>query len=183
MTLIPDADTLPPPELFPKRPAWVVRQVDGARQLDVMRWGVPTTIRDKRTGRVVTKDVTNVRNLQSPNWRNMLSGADRRCLVPVTDFCEWSGEKGSKTEHWFSLPAAPIFSFAGVWRPSEAGDVFAFLTCGYLGEPANHIVGAVHAKACPVILQPEDEQRWLDGDYDDACALAQPFPSQMMAVA
>lgn len=173
VTLIPDADTLPPPELFPKRPAWVVRQVDGVRQLEVMRWGVPFN----------GKPITNVRNLQSGFWRNMLGAADRRCLVPVTDFCEWSGEKGSKTEHWFSLPAAPIFAFAGIWRPSEAGNVFAFLTCGYLGDPANHIVGAVHEKACPVILQPEDEQRWLDGTYDDACALAQPFPSQLMAVA
>jgi putative SOS response-associated peptidase YedK len=41
VTLIPDADTLPPPELFPKRPAWVVRRVGDQRQLEVMQWGVP----------------------------------------------------------------------------------------------------------------------------------------------
>jgi putative SOS response-associated peptidase YedK len=171
--LIPDADTLPPPELFPKRPAWVVRRHDGRRQLEVMQWGVPFN----------GKPITNVRNLQSGFWRNMLGNPERRCLVPVTDFCEWSGEKGSKIEHWFSLPADPIFAFAGIWRPSEAGNAFAFLTCGYLGDPAAHIVGAIHEKACPVILLAEDEQRWLDGTYDDVCALAQPFPSQLMAVA
>jgi putative SOS response-associated peptidase YedK len=169
----PEYEDLPPPELFPKRPAWVVRQEGGERRAEIMRWGVPFN----------GKPITNVRNLQSGFWRNMLSNPARRCLVPVTDFCEWSGEKGSKREHWFSLPAAPIFSFAGIWRPSEEGDVFAFLTCGYLGDPANHIVGAVHEKACPVILQGEDEQRWLDGDHADACELAVPFPSQMMAVA
>lgn len=170
VTVYPDADTLPQPELFPKRIGWVVRQIDGQRILNQMQWGVPSD----------RGPVTNVRNLKSGFWRNMLSNPERRCLVPVSDFCEWSGEKGSKQEHWFSLPADPIFAFAGIWRPSEAGNVFAFLTCGYLGDPAAHIVGAVHEKACPVILQAEDEQRWLDGTYDDVCALAQPFPSQMM---
>jgi putative SOS response-associated peptidase YedK len=179
----PEYANLPPPELFPKRPEWVVREVEGVRELVVMQWGVPTLVTDKRTGKKVLKHPTNARNIKSGNWRNMLSNPTRRCLVPVTDFCEWSGERGTKREHWFSLPSAPIFSFAGIWRPSEEGDVFAFLTCGYLGDPSAHIVGAVHETACPVILHAEDEQRWLDGDHADACELAVPFPSQMMAVA
>jgi len=32
----------------------------------------------------------------------------------------------------------------------------------------------------PVILQPEDYDRWLSGE--DAAALQAPFPSQLMAV-
>jgi putative SOS response-associated peptidase YedK len=35
----------------------------------------------------------------------------------------------------------------------------------------------------PVILHDEDYDRWLDGEVDDICSLATPFPSQMMAVA
>ena len=35
----------------------------------------------------------------------------------------------------------------------------------------------------PVILHPEDYDKWLDGETDDACALAAPFPSQLMQVA
>jgi hypothetical protein len=42
---------------------------------------------------------------------------------------EWSGEKGSKREHWFSVPSHEIFAFAGVWRPTEQGNAYAFLTC------------------------------------------------------
>jgi putative SOS response-associated peptidase YedK len=34
----------------------------------------------------------------------------------------------------------------------------------------------------PVILHPEDYDGWLDGTYDDVCALAQPFPCQLMRV-
>jgi putative SOS response-associated peptidase YedK len=168
--IMPEPEPLPPPELFPKRTGWVVRQEGGARVLDTMTWGFPPP----QAGRV---PVTNVRNLSSPFWRGTLKRQDRRCLVPVTDFCEWSGEKGSKREHWFSLPAEPIFAFAGVWRPTEQGKAYAFLTC----EP-NPLVESIHPKAMPVILHGEDYDRWLSGEVDEVCSLAQPFPSQLMAV-
>jgi putative SOS response-associated peptidase YedK len=167
ITVEPEYENLPPPELFPKRPAWVVRELDGERRAEIMRWGIP------RWGDVYT----NIRTL--PRWTDLLSDPANRCLVPVTDFCEWSGEKGSKTAHWFSLRDTEIFSFAGIW----SGETFGFLTCGYLGDPSTHIVGAIHAKACPVILQREDEQRWLEAEHVDACSLAVAFPSQLMAMA
>jgi putative SOS response-associated peptidase YedK len=34
----------------------------------------------------------------------------------------------------------------------------------------------------PVMLQEEDYDRWLDAEEGNACSLAQPFPSQLMAV-
>jgi len=166
--LMPEPERLPPPELFPKRDGWVVRRENGRRSLDVMRWGVPLN----------GKPITNVRNLQSPFWRSMLRDPARRCLVPVTSFCEWSGEKGSKQEHWFSLPSQEIFTFAGIWRPMPEGNAFAFLTC----EP-NPLVAPIHQKAMPVILHEEDYDKWLSGEVDEVCALAEPFPSQMMSVA
>jgi putative SOS response-associated peptidase YedK len=161
----------PASELFPKRLGAVIRKEAGERVLDVMSWGFPPPPKSRAP-------VTNVRNLASPFWRSALNRTDRRCLVPVTEFCEWEGEPGAKRERWFSLPASEVFAFAGVWRPVEADRAFAFLTC----EP-NPLVAPIHAKAMPVILHPEDYDRWLDGDVDNACALAQPFPSQLMAVA
>jgi putative SOS response-associated peptidase YedK len=169
--IMPEPERLPPPELFPKRDGWVVRKQDRALTLDVMTWGFPPPPNSRAP-------VTNVRNLASPFWRSALKNPERRCLVPVTDFCEWEGEKGSKLERWFSLPSSPIFAFAGVWRPTEIGKAFAFLTC----EP-NPIVAPIHPKAMPVILHPEDYHRWLDDDHVSACELAQPFPSQLMRVA
>jgi putative SOS response-associated peptidase YedK len=162
---------VPPPELFPKRSAWIVRDADGTRTLDVAVWGFPPPAAAKAP-------VTNVRNLASPFWRSALGNPQRRCLVPVTDFCEWEGEAGSKAARWFSVPSRPIFAFAGVWRPTEAGKAFAFLTC----EP-NPLVAAVHPKAMPVILHDEDFDRWLSDDHATACGLAAPYPGQLMAVA
>ena len=74
-----------------------------------------------------------------------------------------------------------MFMLAGVWRPSEAGQVFAFLTT----EP-NAIVAPIHPKAMPVILHEEDWQQWLDARVAEALALALalavPYPSQLMRV-
>lgn len=111
---------------------------------------------------------------------------ERRCLVPVTSFQEWSilpmPKTGKKKAFWFSVLSQPIFAFAGIWRPTEGVPVFSFLTCGYDGDPANHVVGAIHPKACPVVLHEEDYDRWLHAGLDDAISMATPFPSQLMTV-
>jgi putative SOS response-associated peptidase YedK len=133
-------------------------------------WGFPPPPRGDRR-------VTNVRNLESPFWIGTLRHPELRCLVPVTRFQEWSGEKGAKRQHWFSLPSQPIFAFAGIMR--DDGDLasFAFLTT----DP-NPLVEAVHPKAMPLILHPEDHEVWLTADWADAKRLVEPFPSQMMAM-
>lgn len=164
-----DTHNLPPfDEIYPGHQAPVLRNGDsGALRLDMMKWGFP--------GPAVAggRPVTNVRNLASPFWRNALGDPKRRCLVPVTSFCEWTGEVGSKTKVWFGLgeTAPPLFAFAGIWRPGEGGPFMAFLTC-----EANETVGAVHPKTMPVMLRPgADTERWLSADHADACALAVPF--------
>lgn len=119
-----------------------------------------------------------MRNLASPFWRPALKNPERRCLVPVTEFCEREGEKGAEQERWFSVSASPIFAFAEIWRPTDEARALAFLTC----EP-NPLVAPIHPKAMPVILHPEDYNRCLDDDHTGACELAQPFPSQLMSVA
>jgi putative SOS response-associated peptidase YedK len=167
-----------PPELqgdaWPKRQAMIVRKDEGGAFVAAMQWGVPLTLPGKRPGTTVTKQVTNVRNLNSPFWRSMLSKPAQRCLVPFTQFAEPKPNAG-REEVWFKVSAEPVSALAGIWRPSDVGNVFAFLTC----EP-NPLVAPIHPKAMPVILQPDDYQRWLDGA--DASELAQPFPSQLMAV-
>lgn len=174
-----DGDTanLPPfDEIYPGRAAPVLRRGDGGGlKLETMTWGFPGP------AGAGGRPVTNVRNLASPFWRSALDNPARRCLVPVTSFCEWTEKAdpatGRKTQCWFGMGTAhdPLFAFAGIWRPGNKdrgdGPFMAFLTCD-----ANAIVGAVHPKAMPVMLRPGGEtDRWLDSERVDACALAQPF--------
>ncbi|WP_374406667.1 SOS response-associated peptidase family protein [Pelagerythrobacter sp.] len=89
-------------------------------------------------------------------------------------------ETGKKRPYWFSLRAQPIFAFAGIWRPAGPAPFFSFLTTGYEGDPAAHVVGAIHPKAIPVILHEEDYDRWLQADLDEALTLPAAFPSQLI---
>jgi putative SOS response-associated peptidase YedK len=164
-------------EVYPGYDAPVLRGADnGGLKLEMMKWGFPGP--QAAGGR----PVTNVRNLASPFWRNALSDPARRCIVPVTSFCEWTAEPHPETKRkskvWFGLheESHPLFAFAGIWRQSSEGPFMAFLTC-----EANQTVGAVHPKAMPVMLRPgEDIERWLTSEHADACALARPFADTAM---
>lgn len=163
-------------DIWPKYNALIVRQADGLWIGETMSWGVPLIVPGKRAGTTVTKRITNVRNLASPFWKSMLANPAQRCLVPFTSFAE-PNPGAARGECWFNVTGTPVSAFAGIWRPSGDGNVFAFLTC----EP-NPLVKPIHPKAMPVILHPEDYGRWLSTDADDAMSLATPYPSQLMAL-
>lgn len=163
-------------DLYPRYEAALVRVEDDEKIIDKMKWGVPLKMKGKREGTTVTKRVTNVRNLSSPFWKSMLAEPTQRCLVPFSRFAEPKPNAG-REECWFRVNDAPAAAFAGIWRKSEEGNVFAFLTC----EP-NPLVQQIHPKAMPVILHPEDYDRWLSTSLEDACTLAVPFPSQLMSL-
>ena len=164
--------SVPSDNIFPKRPALVVRGDGGGRVATTMIWGFPPPANARGP-------VTNVRNLASPFWRSALGNPTRRCLIPASEFSEWEGEKGAKRQRWFGVPSLPVFALAGLWRPGDgdAPPVFAMLTC----EP-NPLVAAVHPKAMPVVLHPDDQATWLGGDLAEATALAVAFPSQLMTM-
>ncbi|HEY5710662.1 MAG TPA: SOS response-associated peptidase family protein [Allosphingosinicella sp.] len=184
-TLFDARPLVDPPEvktaIYPKYESWVVRKEAGERALDLMPWGIIRSMPGKRPGVMIKKAVTNVRNLDSPFWRSTIAAPGQRCLVPFSAFAEpkpGKDEEGRPANHWFTLPSSEVAAFAGIWRFNEGAARFAFLTC----EP-NPLVAPLHPKAMPVILQPDDYDAWLHGEAADACALAQPFPSQLMAVA
>jgi len=164
-------------DVWPEKQASVVRRDGEDPVLDAMQWGFVRRVPGKREGTTKKIVTTNVRDLSSPYWKSMLAEPARHCLVPFTSFAEPKMGQG-RDEHWFSLPSRPIAMFAGLWRPTEQGHCFAFLTC----QP-NPLVAALHPKAMPVILQPEDYDHWLSCGYEHACSLAQPHPSQLMEVA
>lgn len=164
-------------EIYPGHLAPVLRRKeDGGPKLDMMKWGFPGP------AAAGGRPVTNVRNLNSGFWRNALGDPKRRCIVPVTSFSEWTAEPDPVTKRkskvWFGLGKERhlLFAFAGIWRPGDEAPFMAFLTC-----EANQLVGAIHLKAMPVMLQPgADVERWLTGERDAACGLAMPFADTAM---
>ena len=104
-----------PKELYPKSRAYVVRAEGDKRGLDVMAWDV--------TAGQAPWPMTNVRNLKLPQWKALAEHPANRCLVPLTEFCEWTPDKHKvgegapvKGEMWFKVTDQPVMAIAGFWR-------------------------------------------------------------------
>lgn len=166
-----------PRELAPRGRAYVVRQDERGPGIDVMSWDV--------LGGQAAWPMTNVRNLALPQWRRLAEKPENRCLIPLTEFCEWTpdkhdvgGGKPIKGEMWFQVTDQPLFAVAGFWQHLKDGARgFTMVTC----EP-NELVAPIHPKAMITILASEDQERWLSGSYDEVVGLQRPYPSDRMTV-
>lgn len=166
-------------EIYPRYQAPVVRATEDGRVVELMAWGFPRQVPGKT--KMLTKHVTNARNLDSPFWRSAVMTPARRCLVPFTQFAEPKPGKdaeGQPAQHWLHVRERKVAAFAGLWRPSPESAYFAFATT----EP-NELIRPLHEKAMPLILHDEAWDSWLTGDLAEALALQQSFPSQLMDVA
>lgn len=167
-----------PQELRPRSRNYVIREnAAGERGWDVMTWDV--------LGGKAAWPMTNVRQLHLPQWRALAERPENRCLVPLTEFAEFTPDKHDlgdgkpplKGEMWFSVNDQPTFAVAGFWQATAEGNAFAMVTCA-----PNSLVAPIHPKAMITILRPEDCDRWLRGTYDDIVALQRPYDADAMAV-
>ncbi len=181
-------------DVYPDRPAPVVRNTAQGRELARLTWGMPTPTQFLKTKDAPDTGVTNIRNTASPHWRRWLT-VEHRCLVPATAFSEYGQKPDPVTRrkplHWFALDESrPLFFFAGLWTPwrgvrgsmktPRPGEhhLFAFLTC----EP-NAVVKPIHPKAMPVILTSKDEiEMWMTADWEKAQVLQRPLAEENLVV-
>ena len=164
-------------EVLPGYPGMVIREQDGGRILQSMVWGFPLPMKSKRTGLPIKpKPVNNIADLTSGMWRNIAPKPSARCLIPMTEFAEAEGEKGSKTRTWFRVRGEPIFAWAGMWRESaEWGAVYS----GMMTD-CNEAIRPVHNRM-PVLLHPDEHDQWLRGSIEDVIAFqSRCFPDDLI---
>lgn len=107
----------------------------------------------------------------------------RRALMPIDGFYEWRATKGEKVKQPFAIAMkdGSPFTLAAIWekwRNPQTGledKTFAVVT-----SEANELVGEIHNRM-PVIIAPEDRDRWLSEEPDPR-DLLRPFPSELMAI-
>lgn len=150
-------------EVYPGHTGLVVAK----GEVRAMTWGFPLVLKGAKGQALKPKPVNNARTdkLGTFFWRQAF--AQHRCLIPLTAWAEAEGAKGRMTRTWLSLPDAPLFAAAGVWRPSDQwGDCYSMVMTDSAGTAA----APVHERM-PVLLAPQDQAVWIDGAADDALAL------------
>jgi putative SOS response-associated peptidase YedK len=181
-------------DVYPDRPAPVVRNIGGRRELAALTWGMPTPAEHLKTPDAPDTGVTNVRKTWIRHWQQWLDVANR-CVVPATAFSEYGQTPDPVTKrkplYWFGLDETqPLFFFAGIWTQWEGTrgsnrtprpgthELFAILTTD-----ANDVVKPIHPKAMPVILTSRAEvETWLTADWHEAKALQRPLPSDLLEI-
>ncbi|GAA0368090.1 hypothetical protein GCM10008932_19930 [Alkalibacterium iburiense] len=91
----------------------------------------------------------------------------RRCLIPATYFFEWQKVESieKKEKKRIQMKDLPIFSMAGICERYTNENGESQLTYSILTTEANKQMASIHDRM-PVILEPEDEQFYLNLDND-----------------
>ncbi|MGQ0744060.1 MAG: SOS response-associated peptidase [Acidimicrobiales bacterium] len=151
----------------PGSPLPVVAEGSTGRTLGAMKWGlVPSWSRDPGARRPINARAEGIES-------NRLFGpalARRRCLVVVDGFYEWT--RGSRRQpFYFHSPADSFLTLAGIWERSGSPGGESSVTVAIVTTEANPDVAEVHRRM-PVVVGPQDWDRWLDRTLTDPAQLA-----------
>lgn len=93
--------------------------------------------------------------------------SSKRCIVPASYFFEWQPVEGQKKKDkkLIRVDGLPVFSMAGVCERYKDDEGNSYLTYAILTTDANEQMKPIHDRM-PVILDPEDENQYLDLEAD-----------------
>lgn len=134
----------------------VIRNIDGANTITLMKWGIPRPLGEDK---VIRPFNTRSDKAFGSFWKKQVT--QQRVLVPANLFYEW--RQSDKTPFKIELDKEELFAFAGIWntwagKDGVTYDAFSIMTT----EPNNEMSG-IHNRM-PVILHKEDEKAWLNSE-------------------
>lgn len=151
-----------PVETIEGNPGLVVLERDRRRLLKSMSWGFPRLTSEMRLRGDPPGRIGLVADLTNPMWDQLVVDPRYRCLIPLTHFANPNGDPGAKTRSWFSVQDERLLAWAGFCRNTpEFGPVYAGMTM-----TANAVVEPYNDRM-PVILGPDEYDRWLHGSIQD----------------
>ncbi len=177
-----DGEWFPPRHnIAPTQPIAIIRLVEGVRRFALVRWGlVPAWVEDPRKFSLLI-------NARAEGLATKASFKAaykyRRCLVPASGFYEWRRTGGGAKQPYLirRRDQGPI-AFAGLWESWMGRDGSEIDSACIVTTEANRLVAPIHDRM-PVILDPDDHERWLDvraypaGSVDD---LLRPAPDDLL---
>jgi putative SOS response-associated peptidase YedK len=166
------------PETSPNIPV-IVRQ-RGGNECRLMHWGlIPSWAKDPTIG----NQTINARAeslTEKPAFKHLVGS--RRCIIPADGFYEWRKEGKRKVPMWVHLRSREPFGLAGLWDMWRKPDGKRVESFTIITTEPNEMVRPVHNRM-PAILQPEDEEQWLDvsrTSFAKARSLLKPLPADLM---
>lgn len=145
-------------------PRVVLDRPGDPRRLVTLRWGlVPRWAPDPSVG----NRLTNAR-AEGAGRRRAFAPAlsQRRCLVPADGFYEWSRvedgtRRGGRQPWWFRRRDGDVMALGGLWETWRGPDGVLLRTFCLITTAANVDLEGIHDRM-PVMVEPEDWDRWLD---------------------
>lgn len=144
--------------------AAVRRDEQEAPELAMLRWGlVPFWAKDPSIGnRMINARSETV--AEKPSFRNAYK--KRRCLILADGFYEWRKEGDGKTPYYISLADGSPFAFAGIWENWNSKESDESLqSTAIITAAASDFMAQLHQRM-PVVVRPEQADRWLAGDAE-----------------
>ena len=171
---------LPRYNIAPTQPVpSVLLRNESQRQLQLLHWGlIPSWAKDPSMGaKMINARAETI--AEKPSFRSAFRR--RRCLIVADGFYEWQRRDKRKQPYYFRVGAGELFAFAGLWEhwQNAAGDEIE--SCTIVTTDPNDLMQSIHDRM-PVILHPQDYDRWLDPATDSSrlLELLRPFEANEM---
>lgn len=153
-----------PPRQYvtPGSPIAIIREGnDKQPHFALVRWGfIPSWVKDVQPGRpLINARAETV--YEKPSFKNAIRR--RRCLFPTDGFYEWQGDvPGKKQAYFIHRRDDALFAFAGIWEHWLGADGSELESAAMITTDPGLPVATIHDRS-PVVIQPQDFARWLDG--------------------
>jgi putative SOS response-associated peptidase YedK len=177
-TVNPPPNVRPTWNMAPSQGAMVVRRADdGARHLDVLKWGlVPYSSKDLKKAR---KPINARSETVASSAMFRAAFAERRCLVPAAAYYEWRDDADAKVPFAIARQDGDPVAFAGIWDSWTSPEGERIQTFATMTTEANAMVRDIQERM-PVIIEPEDWAMWLGEVEGDPQALLRPAPENVL---
>lgn len=136
----------------------VVQLEDGSNGAVNLHWGlIPSWAKDPG----ISSHLINARAetlTEKPSFKKAYR--HRRCLIPATGFFEWHATEAGKQPYHIHRQDNGLFAFAGIWEHWEHERETVY-SCSIITTAASNKMAPIHDRM-PVIIMPDDYNRWLD---------------------
>lgn len=165
--------------VYPKYQGLFARPVDpaspdGDLEPVVGRWGVVPFFHkgSAKTWKFPTNNCRSEEMASKASFRDCVKS--RRCLIPASTICEWTGPQGSKTKHNIGhADGSPLF-LAGLWATHRWEDEETTSYTMVMQETAPGDDMHTFHNRQPVFLNRESAGAWLDCSADYSAILRAP---------